>query len=143
MYCNACLPPVPEVLFIEPLLERLPAQLVHDSSSLLIVSCHVHLLHVLSHPTAQHFHHIFTVQQADGFLVLPVQSYFALHHYTVPRVINFPRYNTKCSGEFETLRGIFLLVSCFPVHFMSDLGNLDYFLDSGLPLPPAQTYFFS
>ena len=40
---------------------------------------------------------------------------------TVPKVIDFPRYeyNTKCSGENEILRGIFRVVSRFPLHFMS------------------------
>ena len=50
--------------------------------------------------------------------------------YTVPKVIDFPRYNTKWSGENEILRGIFQVVSRFPLHFMLYRGNLDYFLDS-------------
>ena len=41
-----------------------------------------------------------------------------------------PRYNTKCSGENEIRRGIFRLVSCFPLHFVLYLGNFDNFLDS-------------
>ena len=49
---------------------------------------------------------------------------------TVPKVIDFPRYNTKCSGEHEILRRIFRLVFRFPLHFVLYLGNFDYFLDS-------------
>ena len=50
--------------------------------------------------------------------------------YTVPKVIDFPRYNMKCSGENVTLRGIFQVVSWFPLHFVLYRGNLDYFSDS-------------
>ena len=50
--------------------------------------------------------------------------------YTVPKDINFPRYNMKCSGENVILRGIVHVVSCFPLHFMLYHGNLDYFSDS-------------
>ena len=50
--------------------------------------------------------------------------------YTVPKVIDFPRYNTKCSGENEILRGIFHALSRFPLHFVIYLGSLDFFLDS-------------
>ena len=53
-----------------------------------------------------------------------------LNYYTVPKVIDFPRYNMKCSGENVILRGIFHVVSCFPLHFMLYSGNLDYFSDS-------------
>ena len=38
---------------------------------------------------------------------------------TVPKVIDFPTYNTKCSGENKILRGIFRIVSRFPIHFVS------------------------
>ena len=50
--------------------------------------------------------------------------------YTVPKVIIVPRYNMKCSGENVTLRGIFHVVSCCPLHFMLYRGNFDYFWDS-------------
>ena len=41
-----------------------------------------------------------------------------MYSYTVPNVINFPKYNTKSSGENEILRGIFrvshfLYISCY------------------------------
>ena len=49
---------------------------------------------------------------------------------TVSKVFDFPRYDMKSSGENETLRGIFHVVSRFPLHFMIYRGNLDYFLDS-------------
>ena len=49
---------------------------------------------------------------------------------TAPKEINFPRYNMKCSRENVILRGIFYLVSCFPLHFMLYHGNLEYFSDS-------------
>ena len=38
----------------------------------------------------------------------------------------------RCSGENVILRGIFHVLSCFPLHFMLYCGNLDYFLDSVL-----------
>ena len=41
--------------------------------------------------------------------------------YTVPKVVHFPRYNTKNSE-------IFCVVSRFPLHFVLNLGNFDYFL---------------
>ena len=50
---------------------------------------------------------------------------------TVPKVIDFPTYNTKYSGENEILLGIVRVVS----HFVLYLGNVDYFLDSAPPLP--------
>ena len=37
--------------------------------------------------------------------------------YTVPNLIDFPRYNTKCRGENEILRGIFRAVSRFSSTF--------------------------
>ena len=46
---------------------------------------------------------------------IPVSS---IPLYTVPKKIDFPRYNMKCSGENAILRGIFHVVSCFPLHFM-------------------------
>ena len=51
------------------------------------------------------------------------------HHpqHTVPKVIVFPRYNSKCGGGNEKLRGIFSVVSQFPLNFVLYLGNLDYF----------------
>ena len=36
--------------------------------------------------------------------------------------------------ENEILRRIFVVVSHFPLHFVLYLGNLDYFLDSALPV---------
>ena len=53
--------------------------------------------------------------------------------YTVTKVIDFPRYNTKCSEENETVRGIFHEVSLFPLNFVLYRGNLEYFLDSVWP----------
>ena len=50
--------------------------------------------------------------------------------YTVPKVIDFSRYITKCSEENEILCGIFCAVSGFPLHFVLYLGNLYYFLVS-------------
>ena len=50
--------------------------------------------------------------------------------YTVPKIIDFPRNNTKYSGKNEMLREIFCAVSRFPLHFVLYLGNLDYILNS-------------
>ena len=55
--------------------------------------------------------------------------YFKLHLgqcYNVSKVIDFPRYNMKCSGGNVTLRGIINVLSRFPVHFMFYRGNLNY-----------------
>ena len=51
---------------------------------------------------------------------------------TVTKVIDFPRYNMKCSWEYVILRGIFHVVSPFHIHFMLHRGSLDYFWDSPL-----------
>ena len=50
--------------------------------------------------------------------------------YTVQNVIDFPRYNTKCSGENQILCEQFRAASRFPLHSVLYLGNFDYFLDS-------------
>ena len=42
---------------------------------------------------------------------------------------DFLRYNMNCSGENVTRRGIFHVVSRFPLHLMLYRGHLDYFLD--------------
>ena len=49
---------------------------------------------------------------------------------TVPKVINFLRYNMKCRGENVILRGIVHAVLGFPQHFMLYRGNLDCFSNS-------------
>ena len=59
--------------------------------------------------------------------VCTYNSRFLFFSYTVPKEIDFPRYNMKCSGENFILRGIFHVVSCFPLHFMLYRENLDYF----------------
>ena len=51
-----------------------------------------------------------------------------IQNCTIPMVIDFPRYNMKCSGENVILRGIFDAVSGFPLHFMLYRGNLDFFV---------------
>ena len=51
-------------------------------------------------------------------------------YYTVPKIINFPRYNMKCSGENVILLGIVHVVSRFPLHFMLYRGNLECFSSS-------------
>ena len=50
--------------------------------------------------------------------------------YNVPKVIDFPRINTKCSVENEILCRIFRVLSRFPLHFVLYLGYFNYFLDS-------------
>ena len=82
---------------------------------------------------------------ADETLISTI-LYSAQH--TVPRVINFPSYNKKCSGENDIPRGIFRVVSRFPLHFVLYLGKFDYFLDSasqavGHVIPPQVTEFVS
>ena len=51
------------------------------------------------------------------------QTSIARQVYTVPKVIGFPRYKMKCSGENEILRGMFPVVSRFPLYFMLYRGN--------------------
>ena len=46
---------------------------------------------------------------------------------TVPKVIDFPRYNMKCGGDNVIILGIVHEVSGFHLHFMFYRGNLDYF----------------
>ena len=58
---------------------------------------------------------------------VPLQSNYV---YTVPKVIDFPRYYMKCSAENVILREIFHVVSGFPLHFMLYPGNLDCFSNS-------------
>ena len=60
---------------------------------------------------------------------------------TVLKVIDFPRYNTKGSGENEILLGTFRVVSRIPLHFVLYLGNFDYFLDS-VPCLELRRLFF-
>ena len=48
---------------------------------------------------------------------------------TVPKEIDFPRYNMKCS---RILLGKFHVVSGFPLHFMLYPGHLDRFFNSAL-----------
>ena len=57
-------------------------------------------------------------------------SLMGLSHYTVLKEINFPWHNMKCSGENVIQRGIFHVVSCFPLHFMLYHGHFNYFSDS-------------
>ena len=47
-------------------------------------------------------------------------------------------YNIKCSGENLILRGIFHVVSCFPLHSILYRGNFDYFSDY---VPPVKILF--
>ena len=47
--------------------------------------------------------------------------------YTVPKEIDFPRYNMKFSGGNVILPVIFHAVSCFPLHFMLYRGHFDCF----------------
>ena len=51
---------------------------------------------------------------------LLIKCLFSAGLYPVPKVIHFPRYNMKCSGENLILRGIvhvvsivFLIISCY------------------------------
>ena len=57
-------------------------------------------------------------------------SQITLFMYTVPMVIDFPRYNMKWSWEDVILCRIFHVVSGFPLHLMLYRGNLDCFSNS-------------
>ena len=50
--------------------------------------------------------------------------------------MDFTRYNTKCRGENETLRGIFRVISRFLLHFVLYHGNSDYFFGPFVAPPP-------
>ena len=58
------------------------------------------------------------------FLQYPVAS---VHCPKGNRLSGLPRYNMKCSRENVILRGIFNVVSGFPLHFMLYRENLDCF----------------
>ena len=53
----------------------------------------------------------------------------ASYMYTVPKEIDFPQFNMKCSGENVILCGIFHVCRMMfsILHFMFYRGNLDYF----------------
>ena len=51
-------------------------------------------------------------------LLLKKQLNCSQNSCTVPKVIDVPRYNIKCSGENVILRGIFHVVPRFPLRFM-------------------------
>ena len=73
----------------------------------------------------------------NGQILIAKDGHQYLHpfSYTVPTEIDFPRYNMKCSEENVILRGIFHVVSCFPLHCMLYRGNLDCFSNSVLCSP--------
>ena len=52
---------------------------------------------------------------------------------TVPKEMDFPLYNMKCSGENVILRRKIHVVSCFPLHFILYGGNLGCFSNSVVP----------
>ena len=64
------------------------------------------------------------LKNKDALLKKPKKLKFL---FTVSKVIDFPRYNMKCSGENMIQRGIFHVVSGFPLRFMLYRGNLDCF----------------
>ena len=84
-----------------------------------------------SHPNPEYAIHwkILVQLNKGGFLITCTQQKIA---HTFQKELYFPRYNTKWSGENEILRGIFRLVSRFPLNFVLYLGNFDYFLDSAI-----------
>ena len=57
-------------------------------------------------------------------------SQYRCRLHTIPKVIDFPRYYMKCSGENVILRGIVHVVSGFPLHFTLYRGNLDCFFNN-------------
>ena len=50
--------------------------------------------------------------------------------HTVPKVLNFLRYNMTYSGAKVILRGLVHVVSCFPLHFILYHRNLNCFSNS-------------
>ena len=64
-----------------------------------------------------------------SFFLIQTQGVELCEPLTVPKIIDFPRYNMKCSKENVILRGIFHVASCFPLHFMLYRGYFYYFLD--------------
>ena len=102
--------------------------------------------YVWSRKTCDRYHRIINVVRAKLGVKLqikisrsppPAKNKNCFTH-TVPKESNFPRYNMKCSRKNVIIRRLFLVVSCFPLHFMLYRGNLDYFSDSaGTPLHTA------
>ena len=66
------------------------------------------------------------------YFTMDLKKYLSekLQNPFVPKVIDFQRYSMKCSGENVILRGIFHIVSGFPLHFMLYGGNLECFSNS-------------
>ena len=56
-----------------------------------------------------------------------LESFFSSRVLYMKILTDFPRYIMKCSGENVILRGIFHVVTGFPLHFMLYRGNLDCF----------------
>ena len=79
----------------------------------------------------------FTLYSTRACAVRYYLSIWQCHHHvkgltycTVPKEIDFPRYNMKCSGENVKIRGIFHVLSCFPLYFILYRRNFDHFSDS-------------
>ena len=105
------------------------------------------LVYVFSHSTLIYFRRIMIRHVVTAWLKIPAidgcktsaQQYSndtLKCQYNVPKEIDFPRYNMKCSWENVILRGIFHVVSSFPLHFILYRGNFDSLLDS---VPHMQT----
>ena len=71
---------------------------------------------------------VYIAQQAA--VVCSVMDSNPIHPAKLCTAYTVPRYNMKCSGEIVILRGIFHVVSGFPLHFMLYCGNLDCFSNS-------------
>ena len=83
--------------------------------------------HQIKHISHLNFIHIEKSWNASLFNLLHV---LYCKSYTVSKEIDFLRYNMKCSGKNVILRGLFHVVSCFPLHFMLNRGHLDHFSGS-------------
>ena len=96
---------------------------IHFSGNLFVV---LRDIEILLHWPMGHRRRIYKEERQRSSLLLGGKNLFnSLPRYTLPKVIDFPRYNMKCSGENVIQSGIFHLVSGFPLHFMLYCRNLD------------------
>ena len=85
---------------------------------------------------------VYPVSSCIGIVIVPPLWYMyigcpywcvSLCMCTVKTIIDFPRYNRKYWGENVILRGIFHVVSHFPLYFTLYRGNFDYLSNSVVP----------
>ena len=99
----------------------LPVFTFHISDSVYLLHKYRHNLHCTKHVMViiTMFSYRFN---SNLHCIKLIRDVLQLHNYTVPKEIDFPRYNMKCSRENVILRGIFhvvyhvfIYISCYIV----------------------------